>query len=334
MATMKAWQYQAASGPMEQNLFLPSAGIPLPLIKEDEVLVENYSTAVNPIDYKITELPLIPRLLFRSPITFGLDICGRIIQVGSQVQNFRVDDIVYGAVAPAVKHGGLAQFVPISHKAIALVPEGLKADDMVSIASAGATVYAGLKPYFKPGDRVFINGGSGGTGVAAIQIAKTLGYHVTTSCSTSNIELVKSLGADTVLDYTAAGIVDQLKDLGVQFDLILDNVGAPADLYKVSDTFLRPNGKFVQVGLGLSLSGAFQFITNSLYSFFRWGKRQYVFVDGKMETAVFEQLATWMKEGELHAVVDSTFEFGDTPKAYERLRTGRARGKVVVRVKE
>jgi NADPH:quinone reductase-like Zn-dependent oxidoreductase len=330
--TMRAYQFHPSSAPMESNLSLAS-DLPLPPLNPNEVLIENYVTGLNAIDYKILELPLIPRLLF-SNTTPGLEVCGRIAKIGSKVNDFKVGDMVYGANAPGQKHGSLAQFVPISQVLVARVPEGLKADDMVAIACVGMTVYAGLKPYAKSGNRLFINGGSGGTGVAAIQIAKILGYHVTVSTSSRNVEFVKSLGADSVLDYTSAPIAQQLKDSGAIFDHILDNVGAPANLYRVCTPFLRPEGKFIQVGLGMNLAGVWQLATNNIMSALSWGKRQYIFVDAKGDRAIFEQLAQWMEQGKLKAVIDSTFEFGDVQNAYEKLKTGRARGKIVVHVKE
>ena len=332
-ATMRGWQFKSASGPMEKNLSIPSSGLPIPTINKDEVLVESHATALNPIDHKILELGFITRMIF-SGLTPGLDVYGRVAKVGSNVTSFQEGDIVYGGLVPGGKHGALAEYVPVPQNLLAKVPHGLKGDDIVSMASTGMTVYAGLEPYARPGSKVFINGGSGGTGVPAIQIAKILGYHVTVSCSAANIELVKSLGADTVLDYTTTPIIEQLKDTGAMFDLILDNVGAPANLYRASGAFLRPEGKFVQVGIGMNLSAAVQFFGNKLTSLFSWGKREYIFVAANASTAVFEQLATWMNQGKLRAVIDSTWEFSEVPKAYERLKTGRAKGKVVVHVKD
>ncbi|KNG47183.1 zinc alcohol dehydrogenase [Stemphylium lycopersici] len=331
--TMRGWQFQASSKPFVESLSISPSGIPIPSIKDDEVLVESYATGLNAIDYKILELGLITRLVFPS-LTPGLDIHGRVAKIGSKVSKFREGDIVFGGIAPGSKHGALAEYLPVSQDTLAKAPEGLKRDDFVAIASVGMTVLAGLQPHAKPGNKVFINGGSGGTGVAAVQIAKILGYDVTASCSTANVDLVKSLGADTVLDYKSAPIVDQLKDSGAMFDLILDNVGEPANLYRVSSHFLRPEGKFYQVGLGMNLSAGLQFFRNKLAGLLNWGKREYVFITGKSETAVYEQLGAWMADGKLRAVIDSTWEFEDVPKAYERLKTGRAKGKVVVHVKD
>ncbi|KAL1793604.1 hypothetical protein ACET3X_008586 [Alternaria dauci] len=331
--TMRGWQFKSGSGPMEKNLSIPSSGIPIPSIKKDEVLVESHATALNPIDHKILELGLITRMVF-SGITPGLDVYGRVAKVGSSVTSFKEGDIVYGCLNPGAKHGALAEYLPVSQNVLAKVPQGLKGDDVVSIASVAMTVYAGLEPYAKPGNKVFINGGSGGTGTTAIQIAKILGYHVTVSCSTKNIDLVKSLGADEVIDYTTGPIIQQLKDNGTIFDLILDNVGAPANLYRASSAFLRPEGKFIQVGIGMNLGAAVQFFGNKLSSFLSWGQREYIFVDGNARTAVFEQLAAYMEQGKLRAIIDSTWEFSELPQAYEKLKTGKAKGKIVVHVKD
>jgi NADPH:quinone reductase-like Zn-dependent oxidoreductase len=335
MATMKGWQFQASGGPMEKNLSIPASGIPTPSIKDNEILVRNLATTMNAIDYKILELGFITRLIFRNPITPGLEVCGTVVRVGSKVTKYKVDDMVYGSLPPATTHGGLAQFVPIAQDLVAKVPEGLKPDDMVSMGMVAMTSYAALQPYIKAGDKVFINGGSGGTGVMAIQIAKNLGAHVTTSTSGANIDLVKSLGADTVLNYKKADIIAQIKDTGAVFDHIVDNVGAPANLYQASSAFLRPEGKFIQVGLGISFAGIRQAIGNKISSVLAWGKREWIFVAPPAEmTTTYTQLAAWMKEGKIRAVIDSTFEFEEAQKAYERLKTGRAKGKVVVHIQD
>lgn len=311
-----------------------SAAIPIPKIKDNEVLVENSSTALNLIEVKLFELGLITKLVFRSPVTPGLELSGRIVEAGSKVQNFKVGDTVYGSLGPAPQNGSLAQFVPVPASAVARVPQGLKPDDMVSVGVAGTSAYQSIAPYVKAGDRVFIVGGSGGTGVMAIQIAKALGCHVTVSTSTKNIQLVKSLGADTVLDYTSGPIIAQLKDLGTQFNHVFDNVGLPRNLYRASPAFLRPEGTYIQVGLDVSPHGVFQMVTNNIVSLWRWGKQQYAFLDAKPDTATFEKLAALMKEGKLRAVVDSSYEFTEAPKAYEKLKTGRAKGRVIVHVQE
>lgn len=335
MATMNAWQFRGASGPVEKTLVQPESGVPKPKPFGNEVLVEVFSTTLNPIDFKILELGTLSKLIFRTPVTPGLDVCGRVVEVGSNVDAFHVGDIVFGCVDGVFGHGALAEFVQVPQDKLLLVPEGLRPEDMGTITTVGLTTYQGLKPYVKAGDRVFINGGSGGTGVLAIQIAKAMGLTVTTSCSTPNVELCRSLGADEVLDYKKSDIVEQLNNLGNPFNLVLDNVGTPSNLYRASNKFLVPNGTFVQVGLGMDLSALRQFLGNMLLpGFLGGGRRKYLFTVTKPNQNDLKQLATWAQNGQIKAVVDSVYDFHAVPEAFVRLKTGRSRGKVVVRVKE
>ncbi|KAJ4985469.1 reticulon-4-interacting protein mitochondrial precursor [Stagonosporopsis vannaccii] len=334
MSASQAWQCKTFSGSVEQNLFLPPS-VPTPQPSDTEVLVESFSTTINPIDYKILELGLIPKLVFRSPVTPGLDVSGRVVEVGSRVTSFKPGDLVFGACNGVFGHGSLAQHVQVSQDTLALAPLGANADDLAAIATTGMTALQAIRPFVKSGDKVFINGGSGGTGVMAIQIAKQLGCHVTASCSSTNVELCKSLGADDVLDYKQADIVEQLHRRETRFEVIIDNVGTPSNLYRASQRFLQPSGTFVQVGLGMNLRALRQLLGNILIpSFLGGGKARYLFAVTKPNTADFNQLAAWMEKGNLRAVVDSVYEFKDAPQAFARSKTGRARGKVVVSIKK
>lgn len=332
MDTSQAWQCKSFSGSVEQNLFLATS-VPIPQPTDTEVLVEVLSTTINPIDYKILELGLIPKLVFRSPVTPGLDISGRVVKVGSKVDRFKPGDYVFGACNGVFGHGALAHHVQVSQETLALAPVGAKADDLAAIATTGVTTLQALRPYVKAGDKVFINGGSGGTGVMAIQIAKEMGCHVTVSCSSANVELCKSLGADEVLDYKEADILEQLHRQETRFEVIIDNIGTPSNLYRASQRFLQPSGTFVQVGLGMDLKALRQFLANILLPSFLWGgKAKYVFAVTKPNSADFSQLASWLEKGTVRAVIDSVYEFKHAPEAFARSKTGRARGKVVVSI--
>ncbi|CAK1356238.1 unnamed protein product [Cercospora beticola] len=336
---MKAWLFETSSSApvVEKNLYLPKSGIPRPKPSANEVLAEVWSTTLNPIDFKILELGIPSRLLFRSPVTPGLDLCGRVVEVGSKATSFKLGDIVYGVCNGVFGHGhgALAEYVPVSQDTIALVPVDMKAEDLGTIATVGLTTYQAMEPFVKPGDRVFINGGSGGTGVLAIQIAKALSCHVMKSCSASNVKLCKDLGADEVLDYKEADIVQQLKSADKPFDMILDNVGVPTNLYRISHEFLTSKGTYVQVGNGMDFS-AFRVLLGNMFlpSFLGGGKRKYVFAVTKPNREDLQQLATWVQEGKIRVIVDSVYDFGSAREAFAKLKTGRARGKVVVRVKE
>ncbi|OAG11554.1 NAD(P)-binding protein [Paraphaeosphaeria sporulosa] len=218
---------------------------------------------------------------------------------------------------------------------LAPVPTGLKVDDMAGVGVAGLTAYQSIQPHVKEGDKVFINGGSGGTGIFGIQIAKALGCHVTTSCSTANIELCKSLGADEVIDYKTMDVVETLKKKGQVFSLVVDNVGIPSNLYGQCHHFVVHHGHYTQVGADIGVASAIQHAGNMfLPGFLGGGRRRYQFLSLKPNHKQLVQLGQWIAEGKVKPVIDSIWEYDDTPKAFERLKTQRAKGKVVVHVKK
>jgi len=190
-----------------------------------------------------------------------------------------------------------------------------------------------ISPNVKPNDKVFINGGSGGTGTFGIQIAKALGCNVTVTCSPSKAELCRSLGADEIIDYTATDVSQALKTKGQVFALVVDNAGLPADLYKAADDFLLPTGKYVQIGGPLNLS-AIKTVTSRLLlpSFLGGGKRRYEMYNIRHGPDDLVQLVTWVAEKKIKVVVEETYEFEDLPKAFEKLKTGRNAGKLVIHV--
>lgn len=335
MTTMQAWQFSSASGGLENNLFLPAGGAPRPKVANNDVLVEVFSMAINPADYKFPEMGLMAKAMFPSRSIPGMDFCGRIVETGSKVDSYKIGEIVFGAKSRKLGYGSLGQFMVVSTDQLALMPEGVQVDHAAAIGVAGTTAYQSIKPNVQEGDKIFINGGSGGTGVWGIQIAKALGCHVTTSCSTANVELCKRIGADEVIDYKTDGLIKTLQEKGKVFTLVVDNAGSPTNLYKVSNAFLIPTGKFVQVSMNTSLGAIGQLTCNFLRpGFLGGGKARYKLLVSKPTADSFKEMGTWMKEGKLKAVIDSTFEFDDVPKAFVKLKTGRAKGKIVVHVKK
>lgn len=195
------------------------------------------------------------------------------------------------------------------------------------------------------GERVFINGGSGGTGTFGIQIAKAVGCHVTTSCSTGNVELCRGLGADVVIDYKTQDLVAELEKIGKQgggeqqFDLIVDNVGYdPANLYWASPAYLKPGKSYVQPGSeGVTFGFVFDMLKKTYWpGFLGGGQRPWEFLGLVNKPEDLEQIARWMQEGKVRAVVDEVFGMEDKGpvRAFEKLRLGRTRGKIVVKVVE
>jgi NADPH:quinone reductase-like Zn-dependent oxidoreductase len=163
-ATMKAWQFATAAGGIEKNLFVPATGAPKPTISDDQILVEVHSAALNPADYKTAELWLLAKTIMPSPKVPGMDFCGRVAATGNKIDSFHVGEMVFGT-SNDMKSGALGQYMAVERNMLALMPEGLNVDDAASIGVAGLTAYKSLKEKVKKGDKVFINGGSGGCGV-------------------------------------------------------------------------------------------------------------------------------------------------------------------------
>ena len=331
---MKAWQFTTTGGGIENNLDLNDAAVPPPsALGPEQILVEVISMSLNPADYKIAELPLAGKMMISTPASPGMDYCGRVISCGSAIDGLKPGQLVFGKLALPTKFGTLGQYIISSRSGTAPLPECIDPDHAATIGCAGQTAYQSLVGNVSQDDKVFINGGSGGTGTYAIQIAKAMGCHVTTSCSTPNVALCRDLGADEVIDYKASNVTEQLKRQGQVFSLVIDNIGSPPDLYKASDDFLLPTGKFVQVGTDASMAGIGTLLSKMIWpSLLGGGKRSFSLLTEKDKYDELVQLGKWMKEGKIKAVLDSIFEFEDAPKAIAKLRTGRARGKIVIHV--
>lgn len=329
--TMKAWQYKSVTGGMEKNLHI-NENAPRPVPKDNELLVQVHSMALNPVDYKITESGM-PLRLFGSSFIPGCDYSGKVVEVGKNVQGFTKGEYVFGAIMGNIANGTLAQYVAINKENASPLPQGVDPKDASTVGICGLTELQSIQPHVKSGDKVFINGGSGGTGIIGLQIAKALGCHVTTTCSTPNIELCKSSGADEVIDYKCTDIIQALTAKGKVFDLTVDNIGTPTNLYRASTAFMAPSAHFSQVGATPSLSGSATIGSNMLRpGFLGGGKAKYQVVMGKASRDGLTQLGEWMKEGKVKPVIDEVFEWEDAAKAYEKLKGGRTRGKIVVKV--
>lgn len=344
MSTMKAWttpiplphSHLDASMALNPSHPLPST------TKPDQLQIRIHSVSLNPADYKVPEAPFVSRFAAANPYIPAQDFSGVVTALGPSITDLAVGDSVFGSTCgDQMGKGTLAEYVVVKREMVAKIPNALKGkwDDMSGIGIAGLTALHAILPNVKEGDRVFVNGGSGGTGIFSIQIAKAVGCFVTTTCSTRNIELCQSLGADEVLDYTKVSIVDVMKGKGKGYKLVVDNVGAPAGLYRASNAFTMDSGAmFVQVGVSASLQQLRQVGGNLLRpGFLGGGKAKYDLILAKVTKETpgdLERIAKWMVEGKVRMVVDETFGFEEAAKGFEKLKTGRARGKVVVRVWE
>ena len=218
--TMTAVTARTYGGP--EVLAIETLAVPTPAA--GELLVEVRASSLNALDWHfLTGTPYLMRLMFglRRPKRFvrGADVAGVVVAVGDGVTRFRVGDSVFGE-GPG---GGCGEYLTLKETSVVAIPDGVSFESAGATPVAGLTALQGLRTHgaVGPGDRVLINGAAGGVGTMAVQIAKALGAHVTAVCSTRNVEMVRSLGADEVIDYTR----DDFVGGGARFDVMLDNVG-------------------------------------------------------------------------------------------------------------
>lgn len=304
--------------------------VPKPTPQDHEVIIKVHAAAVNPADWRMMRAtPFLARLdggLTKPRNTIlGQDVAGVVESVGAAVTRFKVGDAVFGELFVS-RAGGFAEYTRVDEKALALKPENISFEMAASVPLAGMTAFQGLRDYaaLKPGETVLINGASGGVGTFAVQLAKHLGAaEVTAVCSGRNAELVRSIGADHVIDYTQQDFTQLESD----YDVVLDMVGnyTSTELKSV----LRENGRAV-VGGFTELGNLFNvLVLGSMMSIFDSRKiRQLTEVKPNPEDLAY--LGQLLAAGTLVPVIDRTYPFSETAEAIRYIETGRARGKVVV----
>jgi NADPH:quinone reductase-like Zn-dependent oxidoreductase len=332
---MRIWKYDSTDGGLERHLKLyPSE--PLPKPSPSQHLIRVAAVALNPVDYKAPEAPLIGRFAVKKPATPCFDVAGHIVTPadGSPLEP---GQLVFGAANFNPLGGGtLAEYVAAPANAICRVSSGISPLIAAGVPVAATTAFASLIPHISKGSRIFINGGSGGVGTYAIQIAKAAEAHVTVSCSARNVELCRSLGADDVLDYNARPLLDQLRDIaatGHAFDLAVDNVFNDPALYFQAHTYTAPAAKFVEVASSPNLA-FFQFALSALLwpGFLGGGRRKLVFAAADIRPETLERIGDWIVGGVVKPVTDEVFPMEDVAKAFKRLKSGRATGKIIIDV--
>lgn len=243
-----------------------------------------------------------------------------------------VGDLVFGVGVNPFAGGMLAEYGIAPVKGTARIPKGVDIAGASTIGVAGLTAHQAIVPFAKKGDRVFINGGSGGVGIFAIQIAKILECHVTTSCSTPNVDFCKSLGADEVVDYKKKNVLHALKSMKL-FDHVLDGVGSNKELFWKAHEYTKPSAKFVDIAGEPSLSHFSHTVKAKILPAFLGGaQRQRIgfFADTRLHE--LSRIVKWMAEGKVKAVIDQRFPMQQAREAFQKLKTGRAKGKIMVDV--
>lgn len=336
--TMRAWQYASVTNGLENSLKLNTSA-PVPSPKQNQHLVKISSVALNPVDYKPAEISLFRRFVIPNPATPGIDFAGTVI-TPAPGSNLKTGDTVFGVGVSPFAGGCLAEYAVVGTDATVRMPEGLSMEQASTIGVAGLTAYQSIVPHIPKsgGCRVFINGGSGGTGVFGIQIAKALDCEVITTCSGRNVELCRSLGADKVVDYTkskdlAGALAKTTKNNGGKVDHIVDNVGSNPRLYYQAHEYSGPNARFITIAGDASLRAVLENLRMRLWpGWLGGGKRKLMSFFAKTDVGELDRIAKWMAEGKVKPIVDERFAFEEVPKAFEKLKTGRARGKIVVAV--
>lgn len=290
--------------------------VPKPQIITGGVLIEVYAASINPIDNIVRAGYMKDMIPITFPYTMGYDMSGVVLEVGANVNKFKKGDGVYARISQ-MQAGTIAEFVVVKEEELALKPSNINHEEAASIPLAGLTAWQGLvsKGNLQKDQKVLIHAGSGGVGALAIQIAKYLGAKVATTTSEANIDRVKKLGADVVINYKTQNFEDELND----YDLVLDMIGGETLVNSLK--ILKKGGMLVSIkdqdtqGLAEKYGVRFE-------AFFMWPS-------GKILT----QLTQLINDNNLNPVIDRTFNFEDTQKAYDYLQTGRAKGKVVIKVK-
>lgn len=334
---MQAWQYSSIKETLENSLTLNENATPpnASSLPKDHVLIEVISAGINPVEYKLPEIPVFGKFMIQPNTTPGSDFCGR-IRSKNGAEGFSEGQVVFGALSIGTKlpqFGSLGQLLVAPSSNIAPLPMGVDPDDAAAIGTAGLTAFQSLpKELLKPGSKVFINGGSGGVGSFTIQFAKAAGAYVVASCSTAKVDRCKRLGADEVIDYRKLNVITELKSKGCVFDIAVDNVGSPDGMYESCSHFLKSEGVFVQVGMSTSMVNMLR--RSLLPGFLGGGKREFQSVRVKPSQEDLEVIGRFIVEGKVRVLIDEKFEWRDAPKAYSKLREGRTTGKIIVHVNE
>ena len=314
--------------------------MPDPEVRENDVLVQVHAAGVNPVDLKIAsgEFKLI--LPFRLPLILGNDVAGVVVRVGPRVRRFKAGDQVY-AQPPQDRIGSFAELIAINEDAVAIMPKNLTMEEAASIPLVGLTAWQALieRANLKKGQKVLIHAGSGGVGTFAIQLAKHVGATVATTTSAANVDLVKSLGADVVIDYKKEDFSHVLRD----YDVVLNSLDKVT--LEKSLRVLKPGGQLISIsgppdaafarsiGASWLLRMIMGILSYRITAKAKGSHAQYSFLFMRANGSQLTEITSLIGDGIIRPVVDRVFPFASTKEAMAYVEAGRAKGKVVVSVK-
>jgi NADPH:quinone reductase-like Zn-dependent oxidoreductase len=315
------------------------AELPEPQVGNADVLVRVLAASVNPLEAKLRDGAFRALLPYRMPFVLGHDVAGTVVKVGSQVKRFKEGDEVYSRPRDH-RIGTFAEFIAINEADVALKPKNLSMEEAAAIPLVALTAWQALveRGKVKPGQKVFIQAGSGGVGLIAIQLAKHLGAAVATTTSAKNIDLVKSLGVDVVIDYSAQDFEKVLSD----YDMVLNSQDSKA--LNKSLTVLKPGGQIISIsgppdadfaeaaGLNAFLKLVFAVLSRAIRKKAEKLGLRYSFLFMRAEGQQLTEITKLIEAGIIKSVLDKVFPFEKTGEALAYIETGRARGKVVIKI--
>ncbi|PGM97354.1 NADP-dependent oxidoreductase [Bacillus cereus] len=314
--------------------------MPTPDINEYEVLAEIHAASINPIDFKIRDGKVKLLLKYKMPLILGNDFSGVIVKVGTKVTRFKVGDEIY-ARPRKDKIGTFAEYIAIHEDDIALKPKNLSFEEAASIPLVGLTSYQALHDIMQlqKGQKILIHAGSGGVGTFAIQLAKIMGATVATTASEAGANLVKSLGADEIINYKTEKFEDILKN----YDAVFDTIGGTT--LEKSFNIIKSGGNIVSVsgmpkarfakeyGSGFFKTLLFSLASKKLTALEKKHNAQYSFLFMKPSGDQLRIIANYIESGKIQPIIDRVFPFEDAQKAMEYSESGRAKGKIIVKIK-
>ena len=313
--------------------------IPRPTIKPNEILVQIYAVGLNPIDYMIPKGNFKPIIKLELPVVMGSDLAGVVVEVGNLVTRFKPGDAVFASIFD-LGNGSLAEFAAVPESAAAIKPLNLDFVQAASIPMVGLTSWQALKVRadIMPGQKVFIPAGSGGIGTFAIQLAKRLGAIVGTTTSTANVDLVKRLGADEIVDYKKQEFEDVLKDYDVVLGTVRgDGIEKSLQILKSKSSIVSligpPDAAFARArGMSFFMKILFSLISAKIIRLARKRGIEYSFMFVNPDGHQLVEIGKLLEMEHIIPVIDKVFTFDQTKEALAYLEDGRAKGKVVVKM--
>ncbi|WP_413378086.1 NADP-dependent oxidoreductase [Alkalihalobacillus sp. 1P02AB] len=316
------------------------AEMPTPEMKEYEVLAEIHAASINPVDFKIRDGKVKLLVNYKMPLILGNDFSGVVVKVGAKVTRFKVGDEIYARPRKS-NIGTFAEYISVHEDDIALKPKNLSFEEAASIPLVGLTTYQALHDimHLQKGQKILIHAGSGGVGTFAIQLAKLMGATVATTASEAGENLVKSLGADEMINYKTEKFEEILKN----YDAVFDTLGG--QILEKSFDVVKDGGKIVSVsglpnarfgkeyGSGFFKTMLFSLASHKLTALEKKHNVQYTFLFMKPSGEQLRTIATYIESGKIKPIIDRVLPFEEAQKAMEYAESGRAKGKIILKVR-